>query len=70
MSLTIQYLLQKWSAPKLVRSVTIITTGYPFYSNVITISGRDKRCFCPPKCWDWFWSPLSLLFSGYQWLCP
>jgi hypothetical protein len=57
-------LLEKIVSTKIVSKCYIITTGYPFYSNVITISGRGKRCFCPLKCWDWFWGPLILLFSG------
>jgi len=29
---------------------------------------RGKRCLSSPKCWDWFWGPPSLPFSGY-WGC-
>jgi hypothetical protein len=29
------------------------------------MSGSGKRFFAPHQCPDWFWSPCSLLFSGY-----
>jgi len=31
---------------------------------------KGKRFVSSPKCADWLWDPLTLLFNGYQGIFP